>query len=299
MLRQSKQQKQTKIFFNQFAKKWQKSAKIDSHLTINVIKQRNDYVVKIARRFLKNKSKTLDVGCGTGDLTISLLQNGFDSYGIDFAPSMIKKARLEALRKKFSSDRFELTSIFDYTTDLKYDLISANGFIEYVSERQFIEFIQMSYEMLKARGLFVFSLRNRLFNVFSYNEYTLAEMKIKQLDYLIEECIMFNKAKNLIDLLKKKRSIRLSRNLKIHGNTGFNIDTRYQYTPLQTIEILRRHGFKTTALSPIHIHIFTTGARSMLSEIHDYVSNYAQEKENAYLPLIPQSSSFMIVARKL
>ncbi len=299
MLQLSKQQKQTKIFFNQFTKKWQKSAKTDSHLTINIIKQRNDYVVNIAQKFLKNKSKTLDVGCGTGDLAISLLQKGFDSHGIDFASSMIKKAKLEAHRKKFSPDRFQLTSIFDYTTDIKYDLISANGFIEYISEKQFIEFIQMSYEMLKDKGLLVFSSRNRLFNVFSFNEYTLDEIKIKQLDYLIEECIMFNKAKNLIDLLKKKHSIRLSQNLKNHGNTGFNIDTRYQYTPFQTIEMLRKHGFKVIDLSPIHIHVFTTGARSRLNEIHDQVSKYVQEKENAHLPLIPQSSSFSIVARKL
>jgi len=297
-LEYNRQQRQTKNFFEKFSRQWSRNAKTRSNSGVNVIKQRNDYVLKIASHFLSKGRKALDVGCGTGDLTIQLLEKGFDAYGIDFASSMIKRAISEAYRKKFSQDRFEVRSFFEYSIDEKFDLISANGFIEYISEKQLDQFIRMCNKFLKYNGLLVFSSRNRLFNVFSFNNYSLAEIKIKHLTYLIEECILFNKIKTFNELLRTKYVPRISRNLQTHDDTGFHIDTRYQYTPCQVINKLKKHGFKTIDIVPIHIHVFTTGARSRLPKIHDFVSNSVQDKPVANLQLLPQSSSFMITARK-
>jgi SAM-dependent methyltransferase len=40
--------------------------------------------------------RALDLGCGTGANVIHLAQNGFDSYGVDFSPVAIRKARQRA-----------------------------------------------------------------------------------------------------------------------------------------------------------------------------------------------------------
>ncbi|MEN6569588.1 MAG: bifunctional demethylmenaquinone methyltransferase/2-methoxy-6-polyprenyl-1,4-benzoquinol methylase UbiE [Rikenellaceae bacterium] len=59
---------------------------------------------KLVRR-LKNipsRSKVLDIGCGTGDLTIALYKAGFETVGLDIADKMLKIAQKKSscLNKK-------------------------------------------------------------------------------------------------------------------------------------------------------------------------------------------------------
>jgi len=125
----SKQQKQVKNVFEKLAEKWAKKAKSSKINSINVIKQRNDFVIKPAAKFLKKNDKVLDVGCGTGDLVIDLHKLKFDAYGIDFSKSMIKKAVSRATKQGIDRKKFRAVSFFDYEPDSKFRLIAANGFI--------------------------------------------------------------------------------------------------------------------------------------------------------------------------
>ena len=293
------QQKQTKTYFEKFANEWNTKAKRKSKKIINVIKQRNDYVEKISKKYiLKNNGKTLDVGCGSGELVISLLKNGFDAYGIDFSNSMIKKGKAQAKRNKFEQSRFFCDSFFDFKFKNKYDLISANGFIEYISEKKFDDFLEISSNLLTKNGILVVNSRNRLFNIFSFNDFTKAEMKNKNTNNLIEECIEFNNNKNFKELLKNKNKSKINNNLKKHSKTGIDVDTRFQYTPYQLIEKLNDHNFTPIDIQPIHIHVFTTGARTIYSDFHNEISNHIQSQNTDNFRLIPQSSSFMIVAKR-
>ena len=76
---------------------------------------------------------------------------------------------------------------FDYNTDSKFKIISANGFIEYISENELKKFLKNSFDMLEKNGLIVFSSRNRLFNIFSNNEYTKSEIKLSNIIYAVDE----------------------------------------------------------------------------------------------------------------
>ena len=190
-----KQQDQTKIFFEKFAKEWADASKNTSIESVNIIKQRNDVVKKFASKYLQKGDTTLDVGCGTGDLIISLIKLGYNAIGIDFAKDMINEAKSLAKKEKVSEKIFITNSFFDYTSDKKFNLISANGFIEYISYDEFLEFIQKSYNMLADNGILIFGSRNRLFNVFSLNDFTEQEMNLNTIKNLNEECIFFNKTK--------------------------------------------------------------------------------------------------------
>ncbi len=294
----SKQQKQTKNFFEKYSKKWHTETRKNSKYFVNVIKQRHDYTRNLSSKLLNKNAKTLDVGCGTGDLVISLLQKGFDSYGIDFSSSMIKKAKTEAKLLKLSADRFILNSFFKFATTKKFDFISANGFIEYISENELKDFISRSYKLLEKHGILVIGSRNRLFNVFSFNDYTKEEIKGGYINSLLEECILFNNYKNLKNLLMQNYIQKSLQNLRKHGFTGVNVNSRYQYTPCQLITMLKNNGFEIIDLYPIHIHLFTTSAKLMQKELHDYLSNKIQNQKDIHLQLIPQSSSFMVAAKK-
>lgn len=294
----STQQKQTKKFFERYAPDWLKNARTDSKYSINIIRQRNQYVETICSAFLKKNGKTLDVGSGTGDLVIDLLKKRYDSYGIDFSSSMIKKSWVECKKYGFPKERFVLTSFFEYNPDIKFNLISANGFIEYISAKELNEFLKKSHRLLENNGLLVLGSRNRLFNIFSFNDYTKAEIESGNMEDLIRECIIFNSSGDFRDLLKSILKPKVSKNLKNHAYTGVKVKNRFQYTPFQLIHILRSNGFEIIDLNPIHIHVLTTGARSNLPIIHDYMSNYLQDKKEIRIQIIPQSSSFMIAARK-
>lgn len=293
------QQEQTKVFFERNALEWFTKAKSHSRYSVNVIKQRNQYVENISSRFLHKNAKILDVGCGTGDLVINLLKKRYDAYGIDFASNMIRKARSEARKQHFSIDRFFINSFFKFTSTIKYNLISANGFIEYISEKKFESFIKKSYQLLENKGLLVIGSRNRLFNIFSFNNYTRAEIESGNINKLLNECILFNCIKRFEEVFTNNSIPKISRNLKRHEYTGIKVQTRYQYTPCQIINKLHDRGFVCIDLIPINIHVLTTGAKIKLPKIHDQVSNYLQDRKDVYMQMIPQSSSFMITARKI
>ena len=294
------QQTQVKKVFENHANTWLKKATKDKKNAVNMIKQRNYFVEQIAKKSLKKSNKILDVGCGTGDLVLSLQRSKFDAYGIDFAKSMINKAVSRATKLGLDKEKFSTVSIFDYKTDSKFKMISANGFIEYISEKELKRFLHNSYNMLEKNGLLVFSSRNRLFNVFSNNEYTNSEIKMSNISELIKECIIFNESKNFKDILKKKIKSKINSNLKVHDrkNSDISVDTRYQYTPFQIIELLKKNGFVSTQIHPIHIHVFPINTRYNPANLHDHVSNLIQNQKNIPIQFITQSSSFMIVARK-
>ena len=86
--------------------------------------------------------------------------------------------------------------------------------------------------------------------------------------------------------------------MKKHSKTGINVDTRFQYTPFQLIEKLEKRSFKPFNISPIHIHVFTTGSREIYPDLHNEFSNYIQIQKNENIAFFPQSSSFMISAKK-
>ena len=75
--------------------------------------------------------------------------------------------------------RYISASFFEYNFDkLSFDLISALGFIEYISTKALDELFKRVGALLNSEGTFAIGSRNRIFNVFSRNAYTLLEEKL-------------------------------------------------------------------------------------------------------------------------
>ena len=277
----SKHQKQTKSFSARASRKWQISASLKSNKILNVIKQRNQYVTDIVLNNLSKENEILDVGCGSGELVINLTKLGFKADGIDFSKSMIRIATHQAKNHRINKDVFINESFFDYQFGKKYDLIAANGFIEYISENELTKFLTKCHNLLKKNGIIVFGSRNRLFNIFSLNKYTKDELQKNSLNSLIKECIIFNSGKNLKYILHNNESLALKTNLKKHSKTGINVETRFQYTPFQLIEKLEKKSFRPFDIVPIHIHILSTESRKKYPDLHNQVSNFIQNQKKS------------------
>lgn len=65
---------------------------------------RDDAYIKFLTKKLPKQGKILDCACGYGRLTIPLAQKGFEIYGIDLAPNLIKAAKDLAKKEHVTSD---------------------------------------------------------------------------------------------------------------------------------------------------------------------------------------------------
>ena len=285
------QQLQTKKFFEKNANIWAHEAKLKSNKIENAGHSRSKFVLDL---ITKHKLKYhLDVGCGTGDLVYNSSKSTKKSVGIDFSENMIKIAKKNFKRKNLN---FENSSVFNFKTKEKFDLISANGFIEYISIDQIKSFLKICQYHLLNKGFLVLSVRNRLFNLFSLNDFTEKELKENMFIDFFKESINLNKLsfKEFLQL-KKSRFDKSNYNQPKTGN--YNIDFRLQFSPLQMINVLNQYGLNTVDLFPINYHPVTPKVFSTKSDSFK-ISKYISKNYNK-LSLIPFSSSFMIVAKKI
>jgi 2-polyprenyl-3-methyl-5-hydroxy-6-metoxy-1,4-benzoquinol methylase len=145
----------------------------------------------------------LDVGCGTGQLAIEVSKKGWHSVGIDYAASMIDICRLNNHQAGANAE-FHCVSFFDF--DMKaaiYDIVSAQGFIEYISLDELDICFDLISKGLKSGGAIVLGSRNRLFNLHSLNEFSLLELRLNTVDKLLNESIIIQSSKSQLEAIEK------------------------------------------------------------------------------------------------
>ena len=288
------QQQQTKNFFDQEVYKWAERSEKNQNIFQNTIQQRNNFVSKLAK---EKKIRThLDVGCGAGDL-LDMTSPFVDlGIGVDFSSKMIEVAKKKLVRNK--GVLLSNASIFEFVFNKKVNLVSANGFIEYLTIKEIKDFFLLVYKNLTKNGYFVFSSRNRLFNLFSLNKFSELELN---------ESLFFKFYKESIDLTNhsfkqyvKSQIIPLVEVKYKQPKTNIKVDVRHQFSPLQLIGILTKLNFKIIDLSPINYHPVTP---SMFSKNEEFkkisnVINYKIISDEEKIKLIPFSSTFMLVVKK-
>ena len=92
----TKQQQEALEYFKEHAEDWRSEAEGLGSAEVNVIEQRNRYVLQIADEIPVIRS-FLDVGCGTGELVCHIARHGIKAIGVDYAQEMIDLASQKAL----------------------------------------------------------------------------------------------------------------------------------------------------------------------------------------------------------
>ena len=292
------QQKQTRSFFKGHASDWQNKASDEVYSTIN---DRHRAVHRTLSTFPCG-SRLLDVGCGTGQLAVEEASNGFVSLGLDFAEEMIAQAEINAVNQR-SEAKFQTGSIFEFTPEEKYNVISAMGFIEYISLGQLDEFLVFCNSNITSNGAVSIGSRNRLFNITTFNEYTGLERKLGTLDKLFDEASICVSSKSNEEFINSMRDYIGSTGLvqnDSHPLTGIEVATRFQFTPSDLMHRIEARGFKVTNVYPVNYHAFHPIVKSenivtMRKEIADMVSEDFQTD----FRFLPNASSFVIEAFKV
>lgn len=293
----TKQQAEALSYFKNFAADWERKGLSTTEGRVNVIKQRNDYVLNVITRRQETR-RLLDVGCGTGDLVSVAARRGVAATGVDFAEEMIEIAQRKAQAEGVSNAYFTCASIFEFDLEeAAYDVIAANGFIEYISHQELNQLLALSHKALSHEGSLVMGSRNRLFNLFSLNDYTIAEVDSGYVAQLLAEAVALASAAPLAALLDIEPVPRQQPQTQ-HANTGIDVSTRYQFTPVQLMKMLHQSGFAVQELFPIHVHGVPPAFKREQPAVHTNIANLLQQYAGEYRALLPFASSFMIHATK-
>ncbi len=291
------QQEQTRKYFRSAASEWQEKS-VERSRSYNVIEGRNRAVIDVISR-TPNAKHFLDVGCGTGQLVIAVAQMGLEAEGIDFAEEMIAACEANAIKSNVTA-RFITGSILNSNfQDESFDIISAQGFLEYISPEQTDEFLRLCSRALRPEGAIVLGSRNRLFNAFSLNEFTRLESEAGVLALLIAEAMALNTSSTLEEARVKLNQLeRIDPHPAHHPATGISVETRYQYSPADLSYRLKRFGFEVSNLFPIHFHGLPTSVKDAHPELHNEIALAVAEIGLRNFQLVPFSSSFVIEARR-
>lgn len=299
-MNKTKQQSQALDYFNRYAKAWRAKAENDDIREFNVIRERNKFVIDVARENGPFEF-FLDVGCGAGDLVIMAAEAGIQSTGVDFAEEMIKEANQKKTNLPIEDKAaFIHESIFDFPIeDNEYDLISANGFIEYISFQELEAFFDIVSKGTKIGGSFICGSRNRLFNIFSLNNYTIREIESGFIGDLLSEAVLWATTDSIRGVVDKCKEIKPQDKNTLHPGTGIGVESRFQYTPVQLIKMLERRGFSIAEVCPVNVHGVNPKMKSALPDLYDFVANALQPFGRNETSMIMQASTFMLHLKKI
>jgi cyclopropane fatty-acyl-phospholipid synthase-like methyltransferase len=117
---------------------------------------------------LNSSHSLLDIGCGRGEIVIYHAMNGGKAEGVDFSEDAISLAKAKA--KELGADcKFHVISFEYIPEEFKYDRIVANDFIEHISEKESLLFINKCSNLLNKGGrLVIFTYPNTLRRKYGY-----------------------------------------------------------------------------------------------------------------------------------
>ena len=133
-----------------------------------------DYYFGIFRRYGHKPSLGLDLGCGTGNLTLELSRRGVEMTGIDISEDMLMVAREKSegqdiLYLNQDMTEFELYGTVDF-------VVSSLDCVNYITDkRELLKVFKLVNNYLDPGGLFIFDIntRHKLENIIGNNTFVL------------------------------------------------------------------------------------------------------------------------------
>lgn len=131
----------------------------------------NDVDYQLWLHFVNTKIKSLtneediktvlDLGCGTGELSISLAKNGFDVSGVDISEDMLAVAEAKAAKHNVKID-FYHANMTEFEAIKQYDcvVIFCDSLNYLLDEKDIKKTFDHVYRLLKSGGIFMFDVHS-------------------------------------------------------------------------------------------------------------------------------------------
>lgn len=204
---------------------------------------------KIFLKLLKKHKpkKIIDAGCGTGMPLIDIKKKGFNIIGYDKAKNMVLEAK-ENLRKHNLSTDLIFYDDFENPKKIKnnsVDCILGMGAFYY--SKNVNKTLLNQKKKLKKNGRLIFSLRNRLFDIVTLNNYTK-----KFLDEIYEVKSLKKDWKNKYKSLTKNFSDRKNSKFKNIDEEG--VYNHIPHNPLTISDQMSKLGLSVEGIYFYHFH---------------------------------------------
>ncbi|MCK5063069.1 MAG: class I SAM-dependent methyltransferase [Candidatus Aenigmarchaeota archaeon] len=300
-------------FWSKHAKKWEDMAynKNNDHLNFPISQQRQDITISEIQNLCQNKNMSIvDFGCADGKLVMGLIKNGyFNVKGIDNSKEMIDvaKNRLEEENPDINVNNIFFNDDVDtYDENNKADVITAMGLIEYLLNID--DFFRKLKNMLNDGGYAFIESRNKLFNLFSANEFT-CKSNIAE---LVEELKDIDRFSPINDKEKIKEIIRniivkYGANLEqIKSNEKSEEKEKFekypfnlpQYTPKDIEHFCKNNGLKLKYVIYYHPHPFRPVLEHCIPQLFNSLALHMEPL--GYTPIGSTiCSSFIAVIQKI
>ena len=154
-------------------------------LTYNAPKILNEYYdkweIKSLQKALPHSlagKKALDIGCGTGRISLLLAKLRTDVTSLDFSAAMLKHLKLEARKRKVASRITTIESPADKLplNDNLFDIVTCFGLMEHLPPAIRRKTILEAFRVLKPNGK-MFAVVNNSRSVFLKNSYLMKEQQ--------------------------------------------------------------------------------------------------------------------------
>jgi 2-polyprenyl-3-methyl-5-hydroxy-6-metoxy-1,4-benzoquinol methylase len=101
------------------------------------------------------KGRCLEVGCGTGDLSIYLAKRSLEVIGIDYIQKPIDVAKAKAIAENIDV-KFEVRDAFGLGYDANmFDYIFDGGFLHNLTDEYIEKFERIAFKLLKPDGQYI------------------------------------------------------------------------------------------------------------------------------------------------
>ena len=312
----TKQKKITKDFFNQVAHEWFERTYDPSGQYLKFPSNRVRAEIALGEIIkLKLRGKMLDIGCGTGQLVIELLKRKREVSGIDVAENVVEQARAHLRKLKLKADPekvFKVSSLASLSQKNQYNLATALGLLEYLENDA--ELFRVLRKIIKKGGYALVECRNKLFNLFSANDYTSTISKKDELPQLVKQLNDIEryspKSANKIPYIEAGVSQKINKFLALASKNKEWFSTkrksfskypakmiRQQHTPQELEKSAARFGFKLQYVVYGHAHPYPPYYEKKVPKIYNKIallmSPLGQTSLGAWM-----GSSFVAVLKK-
>lgn len=122
----------------------------------------------------KGKITVLDFGCGGGALLLKMLKSGIKAKGIEKHNELLKLAQNRMQKAGFDKNNVIQGSIkeLDNLPKNSFDFVVLMGIFQYLSSQQRSQLYLKIHRLLKPNGHMVATFQNALFDLFTFNKYT-------------------------------------------------------------------------------------------------------------------------------
>src|SRR5258705_6824185 len=200
--------------------------------------------------------RVIEVGVGEGTPLATLGNAGFDVWGFDLSPEMVRRSRDRMRDNSMDPDHIFQADIQDPVTYAgafkhgRFDALMAMGVMPHIENDDMV--LENMATLVRPGGRIFIEFRNSLFSLFTFNRHTA--------DFILDD-LLRNVSPTLKDAVAKDLKPRLrmdapSARMSLQGSEapGYDAITSRFHNPFEVIELFRRHSFKDMRLLWYHYH---------------------------------------------